>query len=300
MEAWDDEILYFPRNADEVPARMRDTWQGEPIEGKLDGPDDPRIKKFEMRIEATLRFGMPRVLGLGKIAMYTSSSRKIRRNLYESVWFLERALVGNMIGIPLRLALRMRKAERWDEEKRAKIPTQVWEVVLDTPWEMQQAIDAVNERRQVLGAPPARLALDSGDGFFAGTDERRRKDAEAQLMEAAAGLTVPGDEEQLVREEPEATAMITEAQTNRIARLEEEYDGDTSTLLFGAYGVDRVEQLTEEQADVYEASLRRLIAHRSTEAEPEEIDGEVVEEGSFEDMLPPHLREQVQRAKDQT
>ena len=168
--AWDDEILYFPREAKEVPARLRDEWQGEPIEAKLEGPDDPRIKKYEMHVETTLRFSLPRALGLGTVALYSTKSRHIGRSLYESLWFAHRAFEGRLIGIPYRLSVRPRKTERFDKDERKKVSTKVYTVVFDTPFTYREAIEAVASQRRALGTGEQRLALPAGDGFFRDDD----------------------------------------------------------------------------------------------------------------------------------
>jgi hypothetical protein len=295
VDAWDDEFLYRPREVKEVPARLRATWQGESIPGKLAGPDDPRIGRYEMRVEATFRFCLPRVLGMGPVALYATASKHNRDQLYKALTDAHQWLRGNLIGIPFRFRIRPRKTSYFDREKRAYLPTQTFEVVFDTPWTYQEALDAVRENRAALaGGPMLELSAAPESELFADSSQRRRSEAEDQLMQVAAGLQVPGDEDTLTRDEPEAIAMITDAQLNRVARLEEEYGEDTSTLLFGAYGIDRVEQLTEEQADIYENSLRRLIQHKHAPAEPVEIAGEVVEEQtSFDDMLPESVRQQM-------
>jgi hypothetical protein len=68
-----------------VPARLRADWNGEPIPGKLDGPNDPRIGKFEMRVEATFRFCLPKVFGMGPVALYSTGSKHNRDQLYKGI-----------------------------------------------------------------------------------------------------------------------------------------------------------------------------------------------------------------------
>jgi hypothetical protein len=163
-----------------VPARLRAAWNGEPIPGKLDGPNDPRIGKFEMRVEATFRFCLPKVFGMGPVALYTTASKHNRDQLYKGITDAASWLQGNLIGIPFRFRIRPRKTSYFDREKRAYMPTQTFEVVFDTPWTMQEAIDAIREQREALGTGGAqRLALPAADtAFFNGTDARTRDEQE--------------------------------------------------------------------------------------------------------------------------
>lgn len=287
VDAWDDEFLYRPREVKEVPARLRATWQGESIPGKLAGPDDPRIAKFEMRMEATFRFCLPRVLGMGPVALYATASKHNRDQLYKALTDAEAWLRGNLIGIPFRFRIRPRKTSYFDKEKRAYLPSQTYEVVFDTPWTYSEAIEAVRENRMALaGVEPLALPAAPDTDLFADTDARRRAAAEEELLRSSTGLPVPGDEDAMTRDEPEAVDLITGAQINRISALLDEYGRETPELLYGAYGVHSVEQLTEGQAVMYEQSLRRLVEEQSAEAsavgdggvlEGEILDGSEVE-----------------------
>lgn len=269
VDAWTDEqVLLRPREAKEVPAKLRDTWQGETIPLRpLQGPDDPLISRFEMRVEATFRFCLPRVLGMGPVALYATASRHNRDQLYKALTDAESWLRGNLIGIPFRFRIRPRKTSYFDREKRAYLPTQTYEVVFDTPWTYQEAIEATRSNRAALaGGEPLALPAAPDSELFADTDERRRAAAEEELLRASDGLPIPGDEEALTRDEPETVDMVTGAQLNRISRLLDEYGADTHELLYGAYGVHTVEELTEAQAVMYEQSLRRLVAEQATPA----------------------------------
>ena len=59
----------------------------------LTGPDDPLIKRFEMRVEATFRFCLPHVLGMGPVALYATASKHNRDQLYK-------AQIRNLLGRP--------------------------------------------------------------------------------------------------------------------------------------------------------------------------------------------------------
>lgn len=278
VDAWDDNILYRPREAKEVPPRLRAAWQGEPIPAKLEGPSDPRIGKFEMRVEATFRFCLPQVFGMGPVALYATASKHNRDQIYKGVTDAAQWLQGNLIGIPFRFRIRPRKTSYFDKEKRAFLPTQTFEVVFDTPWTMQQAIDAVREQREALGTGGAgaeRLALPAADSaFFGGTDARGRDEREEAILAASRELPQPTDEDIRTREEPSAIDRVDDAQLNRLANLAGGFDGDLSIYLMGAFGVDELEELTADQAVQAEQALERLVkADTNTER---------VEDGEYE------------------
>jgi hypothetical protein len=197
VDAWDDEILYFPRELKDVPARMRDDWQGESIPSTLDGPGDARIKKFEMKVEATFRFCLPQVFGMGPVALYSTGSKHNRDQLYKGVTDAHAWLRGNLIGIPFRFSIRPRRTSYFDKDTRSFRPTQTFEVVFDTPWTFAEAIEAVREQREALGRAPGadaaeRLALPAADSaLFAGTDARRRDEIEQAIIEAGHNLPAP-------------------------------------------------------------------------------------------------------------
>src|SRR5205085_88158 len=155
IDAWDDEILFYPLSAAEVEKargkEVAENWEGEPLESKLTGPDDPRIKRYEMNVEATLRFGLPRVLGLGKVVLYGTKSARNRDNLRDALWFAHEAFRGQLIGIHFRLAVRPRKTRYFDAKKKERITGRGYEVVLDTPWTLDEAMHALVELRSGFG-----------------------------------------------------------------------------------------------------------------------------------------------------
>lgn len=262
VDAWDDDIVYRPREAKEVPPRLRAAWNGEPIPGKLDGPDDPRIGKFEMRVEATFRFCLPQVFGMGPVALYATASKHNRDQLYKGLSDAAQWLQGNLIGIPFRFRIRPRKTSYFDAKERKYMPTQTFEVVFDTPWTMQQAIDAVREQREALGAGGGteRLALPAADSaFFNGTAARARDEQEEAILAAARELPQPTDEDVRTRDEPSAIQSLDDAQLNRLANLAGKFEGDLSIYLRGAFAVDSLEDLTPDQAVQAEVALERLV-----------------------------------------
>lgn len=85
---------------------------------------------------------------------------------------------------------------------------------------------------------------------------------------AGAGRSAHG--EQQLREEPEVTKDgPTDAQLNRIARLEEKLEADegpsATAFLKGVFGVEAVQELSPEDAERYEAGLIKAIADRERE-----------------------------------
>ena len=225
LDAWDDSAFYFPRELKDVPPRLREEWQGEPIEFTLDGPDDPRIKKYEMHVEATLKFGLPRALGLGAVALYSTKSRKNIRNLYEGVWFAHRAFEGNVVGVPFRLRNEPRKTSYFhpgdEKEPKGYRTSNTFQVTFTTPFTMQEALDAIRARHEALGTGNApRKALttgDGGDGFFRDDDRDSDEANEPEFIPVESfdpELREGGDEEPVEEgeyEEPEAVATDFEA-----------------------------------------------------------------------------------------
>jgi Recombination directionality factor-like len=182
VDAWDDDVLYRPRELKEVPKALRDSWQGEPIPAKLEGPGDPRIARFEMHVEATFRFTLPRVMGMGEVALYSTRSRHNRDQLFYGVsdafaWFS-----GDPRGVPFTFKIRRRRTSYFDKGDRAYKPSETYEVVFSSPWTWAEAIEQIREQRAVLGsgAVEAPLALPSGEPavpeLFAENDQRRADD----------------------------------------------------------------------------------------------------------------------------
>lgn len=150
--------------------------------------------------------------------------------------------------------------------------------------------EASERAQRILHAADSEFEFQNGNGAMT--------EAEANVGAIAADLPLPSDEDTLTREEPAIVIeMVTDAQLNRIARLEQEYAGDTSALLLGAYAVDSAEGLTEAQAEMYEQSLLRLLTAKARAETKPVADGETIEDASFEDMLPPDVREKLEREK---
>jgi len=326
VDAWDDEVLVFPSKLDEVPKNRQADWKGESLEAKLDGPDDPRIAKTKMKVYTVIRFAIPEITGLATLVEISTTSARSRDNLYGALEQAKRLTGGTLIGIPFHLSVRPTRGRYFDAKERAKKTTEFYELILESDHSLTELYQLVAERRIAIGGGTVpQLALPP---VAHGDAERERElseelwqtEAQARTMRVTDGLGLPEREDTLTRDEPSSVERPDGAQLNRIAQLEEEFGGDTTVLLVGAYGVDPdlaersgqplVEQLTREQADQYEKALRRLIDDSAEDggdaivvgSEPEPqgggdaavVDAEEVpaEPQSFEDMLPPDVKAQ--------
>lgn len=281
--AFDDDILYFPLKPSEVPKDRRDAWNGEPISGKLEGPDDPRIARFAIGLEATLSICLPEVMGVGTVATLTTKGRSSTRNLYSSVRDQYAFFQGNLVGPPFRLTLRPKKSRYFNKDKREYQSTTFYELVLDTALNIGQIYEAIKERRIALGMgqpqlPPGRVPTPS--------------EAEQRAIEAALSMPAPPDEEVQIRDEP-VIDRPTDSLLNRLARLEQDAGAaGASMVLRGMFGVDSAEELSQDDAERYEAILVQSL--------PVE-EGEVVDEGngdeagqfSFGALIPDEVREKL-------
>jgi len=271
--AFDDDFTFRPRKLSEVRQDLRASWQGEPVTGQLQGPDDPRLGKLGISLECTLAVCLPEVMGVGLVALISTKSRRSITNLYGAVWDHYRAF-GTLLGYPFRLTNRKRKTERFDSEKREYAVAHVQELVLDTPFTFADVLDAIRERRDAIGVP-----------------ERLMLEAQSRVAGQALALPLP-EEDVRTRDEPGLVERPSDAQLNRIALLESEYAGDLTALLKGAYDVDSAEELSPEQAAVYEDTLTRLVEEKAEPVAPEEA--EVIEEEkgefSFEQLVPDKVK----------
>jgi len=277
--AFDDEITYYPLSADEVKLDIRAGWNGEPIRGLLEGRDDARIEKLKINVECTLTFCLPKVMGFGTVAKITTKSKRSMRNLMSSVLDQSAFFQGQLVGIPFRLAVRPAKSRRFDKEHRRYVPFEFYELVLDTPFTVQEAIDTIRERRVALGGSV--LALPAGE----------ERAVESRAI-AASLEPSPVDETQQLRDEP-APDRPGDARLNRLARLVEQVGTDAvRALLIGVFGVESAGDLTEADAEKYEAMLAR---NAETDVEDLTGQGEVVDgESDFERMA----REAQERGTD--
>jgi hypothetical protein len=260
--AFDDQITYYPLGPDEVRREIRDTWNGEPIRGTLEGPDDARIEKLKIGVECTLTFCLPKVMGFGTVAQITTKGRRSTRNLVSSLNDQHTFFQGQLVGIPFRLTVRPTRGRHFDKKERRYVLTTFFELVLDTPFTVQEAIDTIRDRRLALGtdAPQARQLESS---------------AIAKTLELPPGEPVVEETQQL-RDEP-APAHADDARLNRLARLEEQVGEDASrALLIGVFGVESAGELDAAHAEKYESMLAR-----NAEASVEDAgEGEIVDEAA--------------------
>lgn len=247
--AFDDLVTFYPMGLDEVPRAMHETWQGEPLLDRLRGRDDKRIKKYEINVEATLTFCLPKVMGFGTVAQITTKSKRSMRNFVSSVNDQHTFFQGQLIGIPFRLTVRPAKGRRFDKEQRHYVPFEFFELVLDTPFTVQEAIDAIRARREALGNGQAAI----------GSPEARA------FTEALALPAGDPEEDVQLREEPTADGRVDDALLNRIAQLEQQLGDGALVTLRGVFGVDDARELDAVAAARYEEILTRSIPAESVE-----------------------------------
>lgn len=279
--AFDDTVTFYPLEAKEVRPALRENWNGEPLLDQLNGPTDPRVAKLAINVECTLTFCLPKVMGFGTVAKITTKSKRSMRNLMSSVIDQSTFFQGQLIGIPFRLAVRPAKSRRFDKENRRYVPFEFFELVLDTPFTVQEAIDTIRDRR---------LALGTGDAEV----RQLESAAIAKTLELPAGEPVVEETQQL-RDDP-APEQPGDARLNRLARLEGQVGEDAvRALLVGVFGVETAADLDEADAEKYEAMLaRNAEAEVEDGGEPEIVD-EVDGESAFERMA----RQAQERTGDQ-
>ncbi|HEX5469085.1 MAG TPA: hypothetical protein VFW80_08560 [Gaiellaceae bacterium] len=250
--AFRDGFTFFPKDVGEVRPELRETWEGEPVYGELDGPSDPRVKKLEVKVVTSLEFCLPEIMGLGKVARISTSGRASTRNLYKALWTEWGMFGGHLEGIPFRLALRPRSTQRFVKDEKKYVQTNVYELVLDTPHTVAELRVALQQHRQAFGLP-----------------ERSRMAIEGRAFREALALP-PGREEEETREEPEAE--VPSWLLNKIAAMEAELPEDSvRAMLIGVFGVEGSADLDAEQAERYWKMLEAALP-----AEP--VEGEVVDE----------------------
>lgn len=255
--AFRDGFTFFPKDVGEVRPELRETWEGEPVYGELDGPNDPRVKKLEVKVVTSLEFCLPEIMGLGKVARISTSGRASTRNLYKALWTEWGMFGGHLEGIPFRLALRPRSTQRFVKDEKKYVQTNVYELVLDTPHTVAELRDALQQHRQAFGLP-----------------ERSRMAIEGRAFREALALP-PGREEEETREEPEAE--VPSWLLNKIAAMEAELPEDSvRAMLIGVFGVETSGDLDPEQAERYWKMLEAALP-----AEP--VEGEIVDENGEQD-----------------
>lgn len=239
-----DDVTFYPLAADELPQAWRTKWKGQPVPWKLDGPEHAWIKKYEINVEATLTFLLPKVMGIGTTAQITTKSKRSMRNLVSSVYDQAEFFQGHLVGPPFRLSVRPARTRRFDESKAAMVPVDFFELILDSTLTVGEVLQLVAERQRVLSAPPVRAALMRGS-------------ADARAFTDALALPVASGEERQIREEPAADGP-DDALLNRIARLEEQVGQESVRVtLSGVFGVESAAELDQAGAEQYETILVR-------------------------------------------
>lgn len=277
--SYQDDFTYFPRQISEVRPELRENWMGEPVRGAIEGPDDKRVDKLGIAVRATLSFCLPKVMGIGKVAQITTTSRRSIRNFYQCVHAQHEFFAGRLVGIPFRLEMRPARTNYFDKEARQWKQTTFHELVLDTPFTLQDVLDRIRQRREALG----------GEADVLGLPDRVERDVFADTLGLPSGVE---DEEVQLREEPEPAG---DARLNRLARLEEEAreaGEHPESLLRGVFGVDSAAELGEEDAARYEEFLLRVVPSEEV-TDAEIVDAPLSEGDEREPGLAPgsHARE---------
>lgn len=260
-----DDVTFYPMAADELPPAWRAKWKGQPVPWKLDGPEHGWIKKYEINVEATLTFLLPKVMGIGTVAQITTKSKRSMRNLVSSVYDQSEFFQGNLVGPPFQLSVRPARTRRFDESKGAMVPVDFFELVLDSTLTVQEVMELVQERQRVFAAPPVRAALLRGS-------------ADARAFTDALALPVASDETRQTREEPAADGP-DDALLNRIAQLEGQVGAESVRVtLTGVFGVESALDLDQGAAEQYESILTRAAASIVEDAGVGEVmDGDEIE-----------------------
>jgi hypothetical protein len=277
--AWsfEDEVKFFPLEEKEVRRELRAEWQGEPIFDELQGPNDPRVAKLGISLETTLSFCLPRVMGIGTVALITTKGRTSTRNLYRGVWDQQRFFMGQLIGIPFRLEIQKKRSRYFDKTKRRYMPTEINTLVLKTPLTVAEVMAQIKERRESLAILP--VSADT---------------SESRALKEALALS-PGERVE-IRDEPE-TDRPDDALLNRIAQLIDEAGEDAAIVtLRGVFGKDTVEELDAQEAIQYERILERGLSEDAGPAEvvDESNTGDGDDDTLF-DRLPADVKEKLPR-----
>jgi len=254
--AFKDGFTFFPKDVSEVRPELKESWEGEPIHGELDGRNDPRVERLQVKTHCSLEFCLPEVMGVGKVARISTSGRASTRNLWKAMWTEQQAFGGSLMGVPFRLALRPRSTQRFEREEKKYVQTTVYELVIDTPHTVAELRRAIEQHRQTFGLPsPERLRV------------------EGRALRGTLALPPAEEATEQVREEPDAA--IPDWLQNRIVAAERETGEEAQLLVLrGVFGVETVAELDPDQALRYVEMLETALAPA------EDAEGEVVDEGS--------------------
>jgi hypothetical protein len=223
------------------------------VHGNLDGRNDPRVRKLDVKVVTSLEFCLPEIMGLGKVARISTSGRASTRNLYKALWAEWATFGGQLEGIPFRLVIRPRGTQRFVKEEKKYVQTTVYELVIDTPHTVAELMAALKQHRLAFGLP-----------------DRDRLALEGRSFKQALGLPAPRDGEEETREEP--VAEVPSWLLNKIAHLEAELPEDArKAMLLGVFGVGTSAELDPEQAERYWQMLEAALP-------AEAVEGEIVSE----------------------
>ncbi len=178
---------------------------GEIVQYKLTGPDDPRVRDKACKMYGVLRFSIPEVTGLMTLAEISTTSRKSMKNLYAGLQLARAITGGHMIGLPLRLSVRPTKGRYLDTSVNPpkKKSTTYYELVIDSRESLQSLYETVLARRSMIGAQDL-PALPPAPIDHANLDRDAELIPESRAIEAAT--TVPSvDIETFTEDEPEVT-----------------------------------------------------------------------------------------------
>lgn len=208
LDAWDDELITFP---DDKP---------EPGRYQLQGKEDPIIAKTKMKVYATLRVCLPRVLGMGMVVEITTTGRRSTDNLYASLHYAVGFTRGNLIGVPFRLSVRPARMRYWDAKEGKRKSTEFFELVLDTPLTLSEMAQAIAEQRAALDAAPARPELPAPPAVTNGTTENFFADTEERTVEAAldnvAPPTEPGPDDDVETVDDADVTVVTDEEARSL------------------------------------------------------------------------------------
>jgi hypothetical protein len=206
VDAWDDELITFPDDKQD-PGRYQ-----------LQGPDDPVIAKAKMKVYATLRVCLPKVLGMGMVVEITTTGRRSTDNLYASLQYALGFTRGNLIGVPFRLSVRPARMRYWDAKEGKRKATEFFELVLDTPLTLSEMAEVIREQRLAMEAPVAQAALpapaaEATPEFFADNDDRRIE-AALDAVQPPADDDGPDDAPEVIDES--VTEVLSEEETQSL------------------------------------------------------------------------------------
>ena len=244
-------------------------WEkdGSVVEKEISGWNDPLVEELGLELRTRLLFHIPTVLGIGGWAECSTAGRKSRDNLWRHLrewygWFGEdvATIMRPMLVLQRAMARPLLPVRgEFDEDgnqvmRRAR--TKYWALQLFNP---DTSIETMLERKR-------QLPQFQGQEF---------PELEAAAIEMAMSLPPPVEEPVRTLEDPSSFDRPTDPQMARILSLEAVVDERVRrSLLHGAFDVQHVEELDEEDAARYEEALRMSV--------PDSVEDEVIEDADVE------------------